>query len=308
MSDDAVSQLDMPRSQAGPNPQHLLVTLLGDYWHDRTTPLPSAAIVELLGEFGFTAASARSTLSRLARRGILELVREGRTTSYRVKREFLDAGAWRAGRILRFGAEPAQKWDGSCVIVTFSMPDEDRRHRDSLRPQLRSRGFAPLQGGAWISVRAQVHDVREALSEAALPGVAVFAATLAFPLGAEERRALVDWPLERVGALYAEFADRYAAAVDDLRRGMVSPAAALRMRTELMDEWRTFVRMDPDLPADFLPDDFPRARARAVFETLYDGLAPLAVARYRQIVADHEPSLAEEVSVVLAGSPPSDAE
>ena len=43
-------ELDMPRFQVGFPPQHLLLTLLGDYWSKRCEPLPSAALVDLLAE------------------------------------------------------------------------------------------------------------------------------------------------------------------------------------------------------------------------------------------------------------------
>lgn len=291
MSDDPSTQLDLPRSQVGPNPQHLLVTLLGDYWHGRVVAIPSAAIVELLGEFGITAASARSALSRLARRGILDLMREGRTTSYRLKQEFLNAGASRADRLLSFGAEPARPWDGRCVIVTFSMPDENRRDRDALRPLLRSWGFAPLQDGAWLSVRATEEEVRAGIHELGFDGVAAFTAQLIHPVDAGARRALVDWSLERLGGMYEEFADRYADARELAARGAIAPSEALVLRTRMMDEWRTLVRLDPDLPADLLPPDWPRASARRTFEAVYDGLGPLAELRCRQIAGRHDAAL-----------------
>src|SRR5690349_16422581 len=40
-------------------PPRLLLTLLGDYWWRRTEPLPSAALVALLAEFGVSDSAAR---------------------------------------------------------------------------------------------------------------------------------------------------------------------------------------------------------------------------------------------------------
>jgi len=48
-------------------PPRLLLTLLGDYWWRRTEPLPSAALVALLAEFGVSDSAARAALSRLTR-------------------------------------------------------------------------------------------------------------------------------------------------------------------------------------------------------------------------------------------------
>ena len=70
---DTADELDLPRKQVGPNPQHLLITLMGDFWHGRAVAVPSSALVDVLGEFDISPASARSALSRLARRGILAI-------------------------------------------------------------------------------------------------------------------------------------------------------------------------------------------------------------------------------------------
>src|SRR5438552_5488757 len=65
-------------------PPRLLLTLLGDYWWQRTEPLPSAAIVALLAEFGVSDSAARAALSRLTRNGLLVTSRNGRRTFVRL--------------------------------------------------------------------------------------------------------------------------------------------------------------------------------------------------------------------------------
>ena len=58
-------------------PPRLLLTLLGDYWWRRTEPLPSAALVALLAEFGVSDSAARAALSRLTRNQLLVTPRAG---------------------------------------------------------------------------------------------------------------------------------------------------------------------------------------------------------------------------------------
>src|SRR4029450_11094966 len=77
-----LADVNLPRIQTGANPQHLIVTLLGDYWFGRKEHLPSAALVALANEFEITSTSARAALSRLARRGLLDSSRDGRRTFY----------------------------------------------------------------------------------------------------------------------------------------------------------------------------------------------------------------------------------
>ena len=67
---------------------------------------------------------------------------------------------------------------------------------------------------------------------------------------------------------------------------------ALIARTRVMDEWRAFPGLDPDLPAELLPSAWPRAPARELFIGCYDLLGPLAAWRVRQIITRYSPELA----------------
>jgi phenylacetic acid degradation operon negative regulatory protein len=67
-------------------------------------------------------------------------------------------------------------------------------------------------------------------------------------------------------------------------------------RTRVMDEWRAFPGLDPDLPAELLPSAWPRARARELFIGCYDLLGPLAAQRVRQIIARYGPELADRAA------------
>ena len=126
VDDDPSVQL--PRTQAGSQPQHLLLTLLGDYFLDSSEYIPSASLVSLLEEFGITSAGSRAALSRLSRRGLLASSKTGRNTYYRLTpraAEFLQEGAQ---HILSFGAAE-RPWSGSWTIVAFSVPEEQRQPR-----------------------------------------------------------------------------------------------------------------------------------------------------------------------------------
>ena len=65
--------------------------LFGDYWLESSGGFPSAALVNLLGDFGVNDAAARAALSRMVKRGLLLSTKSGRTTSYRTSRSSTDA-------------------------------------------------------------------------------------------------------------------------------------------------------------------------------------------------------------------------
>ncbi|GAA4730776.1 PaaX family transcriptional regulator [Phytohabitans rumicis] len=284
---------DLPRAQAGSNPQHLLLTLLGDYWYGRRAPLPSAALVALLGEFGITEVSARAALSRLARRGLLELSKSGRHTSYALSARAAAVLAEGRGHILSFGAE-AGRWSGRWTMAAFSVPEGRRDLRHALRTRLGWYGFAPLYDGLWVCPHERIAEVTAILSELGIDRATVFTAELARG-GPGAGHPTLAWDLDALRGGYERLLSAYEPVRQRWRGGRVGTAEALVARTALMDDWRTMPGLDPELPAALLPPGWPRARARELFIELYDGLAALAVQRVVQVVAGYDEALADLV-------------
>ncbi|MBX6355710.1 MAG: PaaX family transcriptional regulator [Micromonosporaceae bacterium] len=287
---DSDSDVDLPRTQAGANPQHLLLTLLGDYWYGRDAPLPSAALVDLLAEFSVSGVSARAALSRLARRGLLVLSRSGRRTYYALSPRAAEVLTEGTRHILSFGSTETPWW-GRWTVAVFSIPEGRRDLRHLLRTRLRSLGLASLYDGVWISPHDRVEQVSVVLKELGVSSATVMAGEIGpdSPPGGDPLRA---WDLAELRRRYDELVRDYAGLRARCRAGRISAAEALVTRTALMAAWRTFPGLDPDLPPELLPGDWPRARARQTFVELYDGLAALAESRVREILAGHGPDLA----------------
>jgi phenylacetic acid degradation operon negative regulatory protein len=280
--------VDLPRMQAGGRPQHLLLTLLGDYWYGQAAPLPSAALVALLEEFGITEVSARAALSRLARRGLLELSKVGRRTSYALSTRADKVLTEGIRRILSFGATEVA-WSGRWTLAAFSIPEDQRDLRHSLRTRLGWWGFAPLYDGLWICPHSRVAQATSVLDELGISTATVFTAKVApgSPGGGDP---ILAWDLAVLHDRYGRLIDRFTPVRERLRQGRIGTAEALIARTSVMDAWRTFPKLDPELPAVLLPPRWPRAPARALFLELYDGLAWLAQQRVVQIVNAFDPA------------------
>ncbi len=286
----------MPRTQAGAQPQHLLVTLLGDYWFGDAEQLPSAALVDLLAEFGISATSARAALGRLTRRGLLQSSKAGRRTFYGLTplaERVLSEGL---GRILSFGAESGPAWDGTWLVVAFSVPEDQRDVRHSLRSRLRWQGFAPLYDGVWVSPRSDDTAVRAIMSDLGVQTATVLRAAAIYPPPGGRGHPLSAWDLDELHATYDQFIDEFSPLLDRIRRGQVTASEALLARTAVMDTWRRFPGLDPELPAGLLPGKWPRRHAREIFTETYDKLGPLAEFRVRQVIAAHTPDLAHRAS------------
>ena len=279
----------LPRSQVGTSPQHLLMTLLADYWLDRTEQLPSAALVDLLAEFGASEPSARAALNRLTKRRLLVSSKRGRNTYYGLHPR-AHRLSWEAfGRIVDFGAHDGRGWDGRWTVVAFSVPEAQRQLRHTVRARLRWQGFAPLYDGLWCSPWDEQDAALAILAEIGVGSATVMRAEIDPRSTAQ---ALSAWDLEALKQNYVEFEQEFSPMLEDARRGALTASEALVIRTGVMDSWRTFPGVEPDLPVELLPEDWPRSRMRSLFVELYDGLAPVAKARFQQIVAQHSPELA----------------
>jgi len=210
LEDDGVSQPWTSPGAVAQRPPRLLLTLLGDYWWQRTEPLPSAAIVALLAEFGVSDSAARAALSRLTRNGLLVTSRSGRRTYVHLSDRAADILNDGARRIFSFGRRPIP-WDGMWSLVAFSIPEEHRSARDELRKALRWLGFAPLYDGLWVSPRDHAGEVIGRLKDLGISTATAFRATaLPLPGGAPIGAAASDiparaWDLSGLQERYDEF-------------------------------------------------------------------------------------------------------
>ncbi|MET8040600.1 PaaX family transcriptional regulator C-terminal domain-containing protein [Micromonospora sp. NPDC005215] len=280
--DLADGSTQLPRRQSGSSPQGLAVTLLADYTIQGRTWLPSAALVALLAESGVNTAGARTAISRLARRGVLEISRQGRHSFYRLTQPAADDLARGARRIAAFVAQ-AEAWDGWWTLVAFSLPQEASAERRALRGQLRWLGYAPLYDGLWVSPHNFGHTPRAKLSAIALGATTVFRARHVEIEAVTHRIPIDAWDTAALVHDYDSFIRRWKALLTGVQTGDVTGAAAVRARTEVMDAYRRFPILDPLLPIELMPAGWPRMDARAVFVAVYDGLAEPAQEHVRAV-------------------------
>jgi phenylacetic acid degradation operon negative regulatory protein len=275
-------------------PPRLLLTLLGDYWWKCQEQLPSAALVALLTDFGISNTAARAALNRLVRHDLLVTSKHGRQTFYGLSErasQVLDDGV---RRIFTFG-QHSHPWDGHWSVVAFSIPEEKRRLRYVLRDQLRWLGFAPLYDGLWISPRASLHDTSARLAKLSIHTATLFRARVleGTPEAGLPQQA---WDLNSLRTQYQQFIYMVQPLSVRIQSSSLSSDDALQARTRIMDAWRRFPTLDPDLPTQLLPANWPRAQARQLFIETYDALGPLALRRVQQIIARYAPDLAKSVT------------
>ena len=223
--DDAAEPVRLPRRQVGNSPQGLTVTLLADYTLRTRAWLPSAAIVALLTETGVSQAGARTAISRLARRGVLEGHRQGRRSSYRLTpaaAEFLSIGGSAIVSPTGTGT-----WDERWTVIAFSVPREQAAQRRGLRAQLRWMGFAPLYDGLWVSPHELSGKAAEQLTRFAAT-MTVFRARHVGTGPGTGRSPLDAWDTAAIARQYESFIESWRPVPPRIDAGQITGPEAVR--------------------------------------------------------------------------------
>jgi phenylacetic acid degradation operon negative regulatory protein len=249
-------------------PTPWIITLFGLYARLDDNWLPIGALVSLMADLGVDGQAARSSISRLKRRGILTGERRAGVAGYSLAESTLRLLA--EGDVRIFQHDRAGLGDG-WVVVVFSVPESDREKRHELRATLTRLGFGTVTAGVWVAPGHLAAPVREAVERRGLSGyVDVFAGRhLAF--GDLDAKVREWWNLTELAALYDDFLQRY-----DGLPPAATPLDAFRTYVPMLSQWRRLPYRDPGLPLHLLPPDWNGVAAGHVFDTLHKELRPAA--------------------------------
>lgn len=244
-----------------------LFDLYGDHLRlrpdDDRGQAPVAALVRLLAPLGVQPPAVRTAVSRM--QGWLAAVRLPAGPGYA-----LTPRAWRrldeaAARIYRTSAQP---WESHWHVLVVNGP-RGRSERERLHAQLGYLGYGPLGSGTWVSPR-RAPELAGALADAGAD-VTAFSGQ---PDG--DPRALMAraWDLDALALAYRRF---YEQARRDLRvHDVRSDEGVFAARSRLVHHWRTFLFLDPGLPPQLLPADWPGTAAALWFDQQAALLLPAA--------------------------------
>jgi phenylacetic acid degradation operon negative regulatory protein len=257
-----------------PRPQSLLLSFFGLHLLGTGRAVSAGGVIDLLARLGVGERATRSTLNRMVNRELLTRFPRGRRTYFgltpKVERVLADGRdrLWRTGAV-------NDRWDGQWTLVGFSLPDSWRSQRHDLRSRLIWAGFGPLLNGLWVAPGPV--DVTEAVAGLGLDAhLRVFRGSVLPPTQVREVLEQA-FDLPGIAARYRGFLDRWD------RTEPPGPAGdAMAQQLLLHTDWLELVRRDPHLPTEYLPADWPAARAESVFRGLsgrWQRSAALAAAR-----------------------------
>ena len=265
------------RPPIGPN--SLIFTLYGDLAprlseEGGQASLRLGSLIALMEPFGISEA-VRQAASRLARQGWLAAHRVGNRAFYRVTPRGLQRIAELSPRI--YG--PVIEWDGRWRLLVVTDAGE-RRRRERFFKELSVLGWAPLAASTWITPADAADSARDAAAANEV-NVHVFSGAYGGPLSDRE---LIErsWNVATIADAYRQFVARYQPRLTRDHEGPpFGDEAAFVERLWLVHDYRKFAYLDPGLPSELVPGNWPRTQASAMFRAYYEQLRERAVRFFR---------------------------
>ncbi|GHH28176.1 PaaX family transcriptional regulator [Lentzea cavernae] len=245
------------RDRLGP----LIITIFGLYARGEHNWLSVASVVQLMADLGVEGQAARSSISRLKRRGVVRAERRG-SAGYALAESTLETLAEGDTRI--FERRRAVASDGWLVVV-FSVPESEREKRHALRTSLTQLGFGTAAPGVWVAPGNLAVETRRTLERRGLSEYVDLFSGEHFAFGDLRSKVRSWWDLDELTDLYADFLRAHRPV---LEVGVVSALQAFRIYVPMLTAWRRLPYSDPGLPLALLPPGWNGVTAEALFEQL----------------------------------------
>jgi phenylacetic acid degradation operon negative regulatory protein len=248
----------------------LLITLWGDALAPRGAAVTLGSLIRLAQPLGLNERLVRTSVGRIARRGLISARRAGRRSEYRLTAQGRRLFAAATRRI--YGPAPPH-WSGRWTLVLLPRISSARRER--LREELRWLGYGILSGGVFAHPARSLNESRRELASLGVPSATVLQAQSA---GRAADRDLVTagWDLAQLRRAYLRFIRAFAPIRAQLRRprrgraaAELTPTAAYVVRILLIHEYRRIHLRDPLLPHDLLPPAWIGVAAEQLCRDLY---------------------------------------
>ena len=253
------------------SPRHLILSLFGLYARtDRhRNALSVRTLIALMEDLDVDAAATRSSVSRLKKRGVLEPTRTGQpagTAGYRLSESAL--AVLREGDA-RIWTRPRASVDDGWLVVVFSVPEAERSRRHELRSLLTRLGFGTAAPGVWVAPGTAYDETLGVLDRAGLTSYTELFRGAYLGSGPAGVRVSEWWDLPAIAALYDEFLAEHGGLT---RLRDPEPDRAFAAYLPMLTAWRRLPYLDPGLPLDLLPGDWPGITAGELFATLDERL------------------------------------
>jgi phenylacetic acid degradation operon negative regulatory protein len=265
-------------SLLGGSARSLLLTLLGELVVPAGEPVWTASLLYVLTGLGVSEQAARQAIARASDAGWIAGERFGREVCWSVMPTVTELLEAITARVVSLHPAP-ERWDGNGIFLFVNVPQEKRAVRKRLYSALGWAGFGNPAPGLWTCPHVdRLDEAKAVIEELGLRDSTITAVGQLAGIGLTVPEIIAQaWSLDDVAARYATLLDTY----EGMEPG---PGDELLFSyLALVDEWRKFPAMDPQLPRDVLPDWIGR-RAADTFVTLRAKWEPAMRERWAEVV------------------------
>lgn len=226
-----------------------------------------ADLVGLLEDAGLTRTGVRSAVSRAKAKGLLTAEGRGGTPGYALTDRVV--GMLERGDATIFSRRRHAIEDGWCLL-SYSVPEGMRPARYRLRRLLAQLGCGTVADGLCIAPHRLAGGLESHLEDAGLrEWVTVFDAA-----DLRSREGLASacaewWDLEATATLHRDFLERFSGAGAPRGTDALSDRDAFVSQLRTVDAWRPIPYLDPGLPLEALPSDWPGDAAADLFVEIH---------------------------------------
>lgn len=248
-----------------------IMIILGDFILPNQKTFWLDEFLTKLSWLGVVERTGRSTLSRMTKDGWFDIEKVGRRNRYTLTG--WGESVLRQGD-LRIFEQAVPEWDGEWHLVIYSLPENKRRLRRNLVQQLSWLGYGRLSRGAWLSPYDRRDPLQQTLKESETNQYLHFFSGSYLGNTKIEQVIQECWDFETVVAEYKQFVQHYEPILAKLKAEAGQPSAeeTFRQRFWVSYDFLPLLRLDPNLPKQFLPDPWVGFQARQLYTTLKDQL------------------------------------
>ena len=263
-------------------PRSLLFTLFGDFVRYYAGEIWVGSLIRLMQEFDISSQAVRVALSRMVADGWLQNRKVGKKSYYGLTTQGERRLAEGARRIYKL-ENPT--WNGEWLLVTYTIPEKRKAHRETFRRELAWTGFGQLASSVWISprdLRSQLLDLTQRYDLG--QHIDFFTASYHGP---DENHGLVEkcWDLTAIQHSYGEFISVYRCKLAQQQR--MPDAVCFREEIQLIHAYRKFLFSDPGLPDELLPKRWLGHAAAHLMREYYRLVSPAAHRFFERIFVGH---------------------
>jgi len=259
----------------------LILTIYGDLVHDFGGSLWLGSLIRLVQPLGISERLVRTSVFRLAEKGMLQARQVGRRSYYRLTPRGQRQHASAARRIY---ASTPPAWDRRWRLVLTSIGALTPEQREQVRRELAWLGFIRIDAGIHAHPTVDSDTVRRVLDDLGLQEqVVVLEAGASDPelLLVANRLIGRSFDIPALNAQYNDFISHFSPVLEAARQSArPDPERCFLVRTLLINRFRLILRQQPELPAELLEPDALSLQARKLTRALYQCCSTAADAHF----------------------------